>query len=536
MVDPRSGVRGISRGRNRSRIAYHVLRVGMAVIGLAGAASADPSAPDEAAARRARVESTIRFLADDLLEGRGTPGRGLDIAAVYLAAELQAAGLAPANGDSYFQSYQVKEFLPGAAHYEITLAGKRLEPAEFILVPFGLDPAQPLRADLVFAGYGVVAPERKVNDLAGVDVRDRAVVALLGAPWPLDPQAAFGYDRAVGKSIETFIRNGKLLVYVTSELDPPDTTSTEVVLMEEGKNVPAAMLADFRGGSSMGLGSTLAITPAAFDRTLGPVVGNTYAELQVLAAKGKLKARPIPAQVELKVVAEVKTAEARNVVGMIRGSDPTLREEWVVMTAHYDHLGQKEVPAGEDGIWNGADDNASGTAAILEIARAIARGPAPRRSLLVLFMSGEERGLLGSAHYSQHPLVPYDRVVLDLNVDMVGRSTGKVQGIAPTCAPLFEETVAIGKEHGIAVDPDQQLSWRVAYLTDSYHFTRFDVPAIEFFTGMHADYHQPSDSVEKIRYAELGRILAVMEGLTRRYVDGAPKPKVTRPAWFLTPD
>jgi Zn-dependent M28 family amino/carboxypeptidase len=166
----------------------------------------------------------------------------------------------------------------------------------------------------------------------------------------------------------------------------------------------------------------------------------------------------------------------------------------------------------------------------------VAQGSAPRRSLLVLFMSGEERGLLGAAYYSQHPLVPYDKVVLDLNVDMVGRSTGRVQGIAPTCEPLFLETVAIGKEHQIEVDPDQQPSWRVAYLTDSYHFTRFDVPTIEFFTGMHVDYHQPSDSVEKVRYAELGRILEVMEGLTRRYLGGAPKPAVNRPVWFLTPD
>ena len=130
------------------------------------------------------------------------------------------------------------------SRFDVTLAGKPLAPEEFILIPFGFDPEVPILADLVFAGYGVVAPERKVNDLAGVDVRDRAVVALLGAPWPLDPQAAFGYDRAVGKSIETFIRNAKLLIYVTSELAPPDTTSAEIGLMEEGKNVPAAVLSE----------------------------------------------------------------------------------------------------------------------------------------------------------------------------------------------------------------------------------------------------------------------------------------------------
>ena len=504
----------------------------LALASLGGTASAESKGED---LRRARIESTIRFLADDLLEGRGTPGRGLEVAAVYLAEELREAGLEPGNGDSYFQPYRVKEFNPKETRYEVTLAGQPLTPDEFVVIPFGLDPALPVRADLVFAGYGVVAPERKVNDFAGIDVRDKAVVALLGAPWPLDPQAAFGYDRAIGKSIETFIRSGKLLLYVTDQLVPPDTTSTEIMLMEEGKDVPAAVLDGFAGNSTMGLGSTLAITPAAFDRTLGRLVGNTYAELQRLGAAGKLKAKPLAAQVELKAATEVRTAEARNVAAIVRGSDPQLRDEWVVLTAHYDHLGRKDVPLGEDGIWNGADDNASGTAAILEIGRAIAAGAAPRRSLLVLFLSGEERGLLGAAYYSQHPLVPYEKVVLDINVDMVGRSSGRVQGIAPTCEPLFAETVAIGKEHQIEVDPDQQPSWRVAYLTDSYHFTRFDVPAIEFFTGMHVDYHQPSDSVEKIRYPELGRILAVMEGLTRRYLDGAPKPAVKRPAWFLTP-
>lgn len=499
-------------------------------------ASAEGPSDDGAEARRARVESTIRFLADDLLEGRGTPGRGLDIAAVYLAGEFQAAGLEPANAGSYFQPFAVRDYAPSEVRYEITLAGERLAPEEFVLVPFALAPGPPLRCELVFAGFGVVAPERKMDDLAGLDLRDRAVVAILGAPWPLVREAAFGYDRAIGKSIETTIRNGRLLVYVTDEIAASHINSSEAALFDEQKHVPMAVLDSLVAKTSMGLGPILAITPAAFDRTLGPIVGHPYDGLWRRVAMHEEQSRPIPAQVEVQITGEAHTSEARNVVAMLRGSDPVLRDEWVVLTAHYDHLGRKEVPVGEDGIWNGADDNASGTAAVLEIARAMAAGPPRRRSMLFVLTSGEERGLLGSAYYSEHPLVPYRQVVLDLNVDMVGRSTGKVQGIAPTCAPLFEETVAIGQEHRIEVDPDQQPSWRVAYLTDSYHFTRFDVPAIEFFTGMHPDYHQPSDSVEKIRYAELGRILAVMEGLARRYADGAPKPNVTRPAWFLTPD
>ncbi len=464
-------------------------------------------------------------------KGAGRPGAASRSRRSFLAEELRAAGLKPANGDSYFQPYRVREFQPKDSRFDVTLAGKPLAPEEFILIPFGFDPEVPILADLVFAGYGVVAPERKVNDLAGVDVRDRAVVALLGAPWPLDPQAAFGYDRAVGKSIETFIRNGKLLIYVTSELAPPDTTSAEIGLMEEGKNM-AAVLANFGGNSSM---DSDRHSQLRLRLSIARLLRSSATRMPISSAWGQREAQggAIARPGEVKAVAEVRTSEARNVVGLLRGEDPQLRDEWVVLTAHYDHLRQKDVPTDQDGIWNGADDNASGTAAVLEIARAVAQGSAPRRSLLVLFMSGEERGLLGAAYYSQHPLVPYDKVVLDLNVGMVGRSTGRVQGIAPTCEPLFLETVAIGKEHQIEVDPDQQPSWRVACLTDSYHFTRFDVPTIEFFTGMHVDYHQPSDSVEKVRYAELGRILEVMEGLTRRYLGGAPKPAVNRPVRFL---
>ncbi len=155
---------------------------------------------------------------------------------------------------------------------------------------------------------------------------------------------------------------------------------------------------------------------------------------------------------------------------------------------------------------------------------------------MVLFVSGEERGILGSAYYALHPVIPYEQLILNINVDMVGRSSGSVQGLVVGSPSLFEKARALGEKIGIEVLPDQQPTFRLAYLTDSYHFDRFDVPAIEFFTGFHSDYHQPSDEVGAIRYDELGRILEVMYLLTRHYADGGGKPAFERPAWFLTPD
>jgi Zn-dependent M28 family amino/carboxypeptidase len=250
----------------------------------------------------------------------------------------------------------------------------------------------------------------------------------------------------------------------------------------------------------------------------------------------KHAAKDLKASLEMHIDVEPEEAWASNVVAMMKGNDPTLQDEWIVLTAHYDHLGFQETTGGEDGIWNGADDNASGTAAVLEIARRLAsRGPL-RRSVLVLLTSGEEQGLMGSAYYSKHPLVPREKVVLNINVDMVGRSTGAVNCVAAGCDEVFSAAHAIGKRTGVEVKPDQHPTWRMVYFVDSYHFARLNIPFIQFMTEFHSDYHQPSDEVNSIRFKELGNIVEVIFELTKRYVQGERKPTFRRPKWFLTTD
>jgi hypothetical protein len=513
------------------------IRAAMGAVAVALAAVGTAIGADDGT--RLRLEAAIRFLSDDLLEGRGTPSPGVDLAALYLSTELLAAGWSPAAEGGFLQRYAVRDYAPQEAEHRVVILGRELSEDEFLLMNWGLDPERtPKRYKMVFGGFGVVAPEREVNDLAGLVLRDRAVVVLEGAPWPLDPAAPFGYDRAIGKSIEATVRGADLLVYVSQGIFPGDEVppNAERDLLLEATRARPAHLPDFGGEPTMGLGTILAISPDAFDRTLAEVAGGSYFALSQRLASGARMAGPLRGVLELEIDVEVETGEASNVIGALPGTDPEIGDEWVVLTAHYDHLGAYEAPDGEDGIRNGADDNASGTSVVLEIARRLAAAAPLKRGVLVLLVSGEERGLLGSAYYSTRPTVLAERVVVDINVDMVGRSTGTVQALVDGSPELFEHAVETGKQLGIAVLPDQQPSWRLQYLTDHYHFARFDVPTIEFFTGLHDDYHQPTDEADRIRYDEMGRILDVMYELALHYAQGGVKPKYERPEWFLVPE
>jgi len=485
-----------------------------------------------------RVEATLRFLADDLLEGRGTPSRGLDIAALYLANELRGLGWQPAADGSFFQTYTVKNFAPAASKYSISINGVPLDPADYVFVPFGMNPElTPVKYDLVFAGYGIFAPEKNVNDFAGADVRGKAVVSLLGAPWPLDPGAIHAYDRGAGKSVHITVRGGRLLVYVSEEFESPvgAAVSAEVGVIRELSKVPLAYLPELLGGFTSGLAPVLIIKPSAFDKTLAKPAGGTYADWKKRLPAQAFKAQALEASLEVRIQTELREGKASNIVAVLPGTDGSLKDEWVVLTAHYDHLGSHEGPPDQDGIYNGADDNASGTAAVLEVARRLAEAK-PRRSLLVVFTSGEELGLFGSAVYSVHPLVPTGQVVVNINADMVGRSAGSVYAISSGCEELFIKAAEIGRQKGLEVLPDPHPSWRLVYFVDSFHFARWNVPFIQFMTEFHKDYHQPSDEAELIRYGELGRIIEVMSELANFYAQGGKKPVFKRPDWFLIPE
>jgi len=485
---------------------------------------------------RSRLEADIRFLSDDLLEGRATPSRGLDLAALYLANQLHAAGLRPGNGDSYFQTFTTGSYSPGESKYSVAINGVRLDSTEYFLIPGGLEPsATPHRFDMVFAGYGIYAPERKVNDYEGIEIRDKAVVVMRGAPWDPDPKAIHAYDRAAGKAMQAMARSASCLVYVSEDFEMPgdSTPVAEVGFFKSIALLPTSYLSQY---PHEGFPSLLILLPSAFNKALAKETGGTYSEWAKRLKDGKTTALKIGGQLEITVNAAPHEGRASNVVAVIPGTDSVLNKEWVVLSAHYDHLGFIKTPEGQDGIYNGADDNASGTATVLEIGRRLVSEHPPRRSVLIIFYAGEEAGLLGSAYYALRPLVPLDQVVLNINVDMVGRSNGKLQSLTPGCETLLQEAQEIGRKTGIEVLPDQYPTWRLIYFVDSYHFARFGIPVIQCFTGMHADYHQPSDDVSRINFDQLQKISDMLYEFTDFYSQGAERAQFQRPDWFVTPE
>jgi len=472
---------------------------------LAGCGSAPPVQTNAGEAVQ-RLQADVGFLASDALEGRGTPSRGLDIAALYLEAELKKAGAKPAVNGGYLQKYKVGSYSPNGAKVTVHIDGKMIEPKNYVFVNIGYDPANgAIRLPLVEAGNGVVDEDKKADDFATLDVKGKAAVVKKGAPWPLDKAAVFGADRAIGKLIAATVRGARLLVYLSPELDTGE--EAEAGFFREMKNAAVGFVR--------------------------PNIANASALNPMLVLKPE--AYPVGAkQIEVTIETQVEEGIASNVLAKIDGTDAGQKDEWVLLTAHYDHIGSHALPAGQDGIWNGADDNASGTAGVLELARRLARRPG-KRSVLVFFTSGEDRGIFGSAFYAANPIVPAEKMAVQFNLDMIGRSQGQAQGVFFGAPSLFDEAVAAGKKRALEVIPDQQPTWRLVYLTDCYHFARQGVPSLFFFTGVHPDYHQPSDTADKIRYEELGKIVDIGEELTRAYVDGKGKPRFTKPVWFRTP-
>jgi hypothetical protein len=376
-----------------------------------------------------------------------------------------------------------------------------------------------------FSGNAIVSEEKAIDQLSGAALTGKAVVTFIGAPWKYEPRV-FGPERMVGKSIEVGGRGASMCLYVTHEFDEKPATP-EMGLLRETALVPAAYLPAVSGG--IGAVPCVMTRPAVFDRFFGKELGR-YDELKAKDETGRAKVRSVHGTIEIQLKARTTEGNASNVVAVLPGTDPKLRDEWVVLTAHYDHLGLTP-PGSPDAVYNGADDNASGTAAVLEVARRLA---APKRSVLVLLVSGEERGLLGSTYYALHPLVLFERVVLDVNIDMVGRSSGAVQAISNGSTELFKRAVEAGKAHQVTVEPNAHPTWNLPYLTDSYHFNRLDVPAVEFFTDLHDDYHQPGDEAAKIHYPQLAHVVDAMAQLVNDFAQGAPRPAFKRPSAFLT--
>lgn len=465
-----------------------------------------PSVVSQITARE--ISGHMRFLASDLFRGRDTTSLEIRLAAEYLATRLAAAGAEPAGGSGYFQPYPLEIVTPQreGTHFRVVVeenGGRRVVPCELgsdvSFFPRGLTPGE-IEAPVVFAGYGRLDESSGVNDYKDLQVKNRLVLVFSGQP------AGNGNANGGGGRGN---RGGGMMANFTKRATAEKLGALGLLVVAPPTDEPR------RGGAGVGLSGSL----AGFGRpsmTLGaapvsiPVFSVNDATRDLLFKTAGLTRDSAPAtmngvRVQFRFAATKEVKEDRNVVGLFPGSDPEKKKEVVIFSAHYDHVGVNDK--GE--IFNGSDDNASGTSALLEIAEAFGDGPRPARSVVFLWVSGEEKGLLGSQWFSDHvPLPEGYKIVADINLDMVSRNNGKSIGMTPsdkraeysTLVPTAREACAAeGLEPRF--DADQFFE-----RTDSANFARKGIPVIFFFSGIHDDYHKPTDDVDKADFEKAARV------------------------------
>jgi Zn-dependent M28 family amino/carboxypeptidase len=464
------------------------------------------------------IDAHLRFLASDLLEGRAPATRGGRIAEEYIATELQAFGVKPGVGDSsYFQRVPIDVVKADPATIRVVASGKANASLRFtddvVVWPGSATDASNARGELVFVGYGAVAPEYKWDDFKNTDVRGKILLVLVNdPPAPASEPNLFGgkamtyYGRWTYKYEEAERRGaaGMLIVHTTGPAGYPwhvvvNSNSTEHRLLLRDPKAPPPI--GVRGW----------ITDSAATALLAQA-GLNMAQLRQQAESRDFRPVSTGIIIDASMKNSLQHMSANNVIGVVRGIDPKVRDEYVAYSAHWDHFGIGPVVNG-DSIYNGAVDNASGVATVLAIAHAAAEGVKPRRSQLFIFVTAEESGLLGSAYFGEHPTVPASKIIAALNMDVVNVN-GRVRDLnvmgdnKSSLGPTLAQMV---RAQGIRLSPDAHPEAGHFYRSDHFSFAKVGIPAISIGPGVDYvgrpagwgqkqaedwtahNYHQPSD-------------------------------------------
>lgn len=448
------------------------------VSGLAGQACPEPASLIQG------MDGTmahIRYLADDRLEGRAVGTEGAHCAADYIAAQFDAIGLDPAGEEgSYFHTFDIRNGAEMGPGNRLSVDGASLEVGTD-WVPFGFSASSEIEGRLVFGSYGLSNPADADEDrVFRSDVAGRVLVLEWG-----DPSAPHGGGLRGDPHFKATVSAGRDAAGV-------------VILSPAGMRLPG-----LEGEIRRALGVPVVI------------VSGDQADAVREAAR-------VGAQVRLSTDVRPTIAEARNVAAVLEGSDPALRDEYVIVGAHFDHLGfggdGSLAPDARD-VHNGADDNASGTAAIIEVARRLAENP-PERSVLFLAFTGEERGLWGSAHWVEEPTLDIDGAIAMLNLDMVGRVVDDAVTIFGFGTAAEWDEVVDGANAAMVNPLSVSKAPDGFGPSDHASFHAAGLPVLHFFSNTHADYHRPSDDWEKINVDGLDRVTELTERVTRRLAEG----------------
>ncbi len=452
-----------------------------------------------------------KVLASDRFEGRGPGTRGEDLTVNYLVDQLKRIGLQPGNtDDTYIQKVPLVGITPAAAPLVIRKGGEELRLAwrdEVVAwTKHVADRVSLERSDVVFVGYGVVAPEFQWDDYKGVDVRGKTLIMLVNDPPVPDPENPGRLDPKVfgGRAMTYYGRwtykyeigrdKGAAAVFIVHETEPAGYPF-DVVQNKVGEQFD--LVTPDKNMSRPSIEGWLSLDAA---RKLLALGGRDFDVLKRQAAERDFRPVPLGLTASMTIRNKLRTIQSRNVVAKLPGADPRLRDEYVIYTAHWDHLGVGPAVGG-DRIYNGAQDNAVGCAGLLEIARAFTRlRPPPRRSILFLFVTAEEQGLLGSEYYTVMPIYPLARTVAAINIDglNVHGRTRDIVVIGLGASDLDDYVRAAAGEQGRIVKPDAEPEKGFYYRSDHFNFAKQGVPALDPDEG--TDYiGKPPDYGQKVR-------------------------------------
>jgi hypothetical protein len=466
----------------------------LAVTSLLVGCSAEKAAPSPPTFTPERFRAHVAFLADDLLEGRDTGSRGHDIAARYVASVFDSIGLKPGGtAGSWYQQVPLQKTTRGTARGTVTISGpageRRFAHADHVMV--GLSPREAkldVEAPLVFVGYGLEDERLGLNDYQGLDVEGCVVVALRGYPKGL-PSEEGAHVSATNPEVAQ--KHGAIGLISLSTLQFEKAFPWEKIL--EYSNDPDFdwLEADGKAHSEAPLIRAGAFLDAPAAELLFAGAERSFADVRQEADQDKGAPRGFALKTRVRIESEASRERitSPNVIAILPGNDPVLAKEYIVLSAHLDHLGIKDVPgakAGDDRIYNGAMDNAAGIATLLEVARAAAQATdKPRRSMIFLATTAEEKGLIGADYYAHFPTVPIGQIVGNVDLDM------------PLLTYEFTDVVAFGANHStvakyveqalntmnVALAPDPMPEQGIFTRSDHYQFVRQGVPAVFLMTG-----------------------------------------------------
>jgi hypothetical protein len=477
--------------------------------------------PDQAAAAtitERELRAHMNFLASDELEGRGTGDHSLEVAAKYIESEYAEAGLAPPPGQKdYFQKipFTIRR-LAGTPDFTVVRQAEGKDASksfkfgeDFTVMSFS--GAGEAASEVVFAGYGITAPQQKYDDYDGVDVKGKAVLALRYSPryGKADEQLVPREHAFLQVKYENALKHGaSALILVTGAAHSRDRAPMQTSSYAAGRPGEAA-----KGIPAFHVSPELA----------QQILGNRKLEDLESGIEKNLKPASfsVPgAKVSLCVKMEEEDSGIRNVIGFVEGSDPKLKNELVIVGAHYDHLGKTR-----DQVFCGADDNASGTCSLIEVAEAFTLADRkPLRSVMFIAFAAEEIGLVGSGYYVEHPLVPLADTILMVNMDMVGRAKEDAASIGG--GKLCPEIEEICQKSADAAGIKPALSGAPGGGSDHASFFGKGVPALFVISSSNPDYHTPRDTPDKINFSTMTRVAKMVYLIASACASLPERPKV----------